>query len=452
MSKFRMSNKAVLFKFALPQMIAMLFNSIYLIVDGIFIGHRLGPDALAAGGIAVPVVEFVIALALMISVGAGVMISQAFGQNDKEEANRIFNIANIITIVLSISFSVFGIVFVEPISRFLGASNLIIVDTVTYLKYFFLGLPFLVLSFTLSTFVRNDKAPKRAMWALIIGSVSNIILDWLFMYPLNMGMAGAALATALGPAFGVMILLPHFLQKKGDLFFTKMSVPFTFVKDLLKFGTAAFITNFSIGMVALWYNLAIVKYGFGEIGLSSYLIIGYLSLIALRCFLGAAQGVQPVLSLYSSQGDYKRIASLNKFITIFNAVFGIVVTVFILVFAPTLARIFTSDSKLIAESTRIARIYFLNLGFAAINIVIATNLQALNLQKDATLLSLLRSTLPLVVFLIIIPLVVGKEGIWWAVTATEVFTLFFSIKLWSAYQVSLTEKEQKSEELKFKTS
>lgn len=144
MSKFRMSNKAVLFKFALPQMIAMLFNSIYLIVDGIFIGHRLGPDALAAGGIAVPVVEFVIALALMISVGAGVMISQAFGQNDKEEANRIFNIANIITIVLSISFSVFGIVFVEPISRSLGASDLIIVDTVTYLKYFFLGLPFLV--------------------------------------------------------------------------------------------------------------------------------------------------------------------------------------------------------------------------------------------------------------------------------------------------------------------
>lgn len=199
------------------------------------------------------------------------------------------------------SLSILGFVFVNQIALMLGASAVVLQDTVTYLKYFFLGLPFLMFSFTLSTFVRNDHAPKRAMWALVVGAVSNIILDYVFMYPINLGMAGAALATALGPVFGGIILLPHFLKKQGELVFKKISVTKSFISEHIYNGMPAFVTNFSIGMTALFYNLAIVRFGCGDLGLSAYLIVGYIALIALRCFMGAAQGIQPVLSVYKQQ-------------------------------------------------------------------------------------------------------------------------------------------------------
>lgn len=433
MSKFRMSNTKVLKKFVIPQMVAMLFNSIYLIVDGIFIGHRLGPEALAAAGIAVPVVEIVIALAMMISVGAGVMLSKSFAEEDYIEANRIFNQANLLTGILAIGLNVLGFVFVKEISTMLGASTQILGDTTTYLKYFFLGLPFLMFSFTLSTFVRNDKAPQRAMWALVVGAISNIILDYVFMYPLNMGMAGAALATALGPVFGVMILVPHFIKKQGNLYFKKIGLQIDFIINILKTGLAAFVTNFSIGLIALFYNLAIVKYGYGDLGLSAYLIVGYIALIALRCFMGAAQGIQPILSIYQNQEDYDRIESLNRYMTFVISGFAVLLTLFIILTRNQLVMIFTSDATLMSTSSDITKIYFFNLVFAAVNILIATNLQALNQQRSALILSLSRTTIPLIFFLVILSNVFPMNGIWWAMSATELFTLIFSFISWEKY-------------------
>lgn len=433
MALFRMSNKSVLKKFVIPQMIAMLFNSVYLIVDGIFIGHRLGADALAAGGLAVPVVEIVIAVAMMISVGAGVTMAQAFATEDTEQANRIFNQSNLLTFIISVSLSIFGFVFVKDLSIMLGASPVIINDTMTYLKYFFLGLPFLMFSFTLSTFVRNDQAPKRAMWALVVGAVSNIILDYVFMYPLNLGMAGAALATALGPVFGVIILLPHFIKREGSLFFKKMSLSMSFLKGIIHTGTPAFVTNFSIGMTALFYNLAIVKFGYGDLGLSSYLIVGYIALIALRCFMGAAQGIQPILSIYKEQDQNDRIQSLNRFMTVIISVFALIITVFIIIFNQTLVRIFTSNPVLIAATITIVNVYFFNLVFAAVNILIATNLQALNYQCSSLILSLARTTIPLIFFLVVLQGIFPNGGIWWAMTATELATLAMSYYYWTKH-------------------
>ncbi|MEG0727161.1 MAG: MATE family efflux transporter, partial [Erysipelothrix sp.] len=217
MNYSQMSNCDIIKKFAIPQMIGLVFNSIYFIIDGIFIGQKLGSDALAAAGIAIPIVEIMIALSMLISVGSGVIISSQLGEGKTEDANKMFNKANLITIVFAICIVLLGNLFIEPIARFMGATDLIITDTIVYLRYFITASPFLIFSFTLSTFARNDNAPKLAMWALIVGSLSNIILDWFFMYPLDMGMGGAALATALGPVFSVTILLHHFLKKKGTL-------------------------------------------------------------------------------------------------------------------------------------------------------------------------------------------------------------------------------------------
>lgn len=332
------------------------------------------------------------------------------------------------------SLSILGFVFVNQIALMLGASAVVLQDTVTYLKYFFLGLPFLMFSFTLSTFVRNDHAPKRAMWALVVGAVSNIILDYVFMYPINLGMAGAALATALGPVFGGIILLPHFLKKQGELVFKKISVTKSFISEHIYNGMPAFVTNFSIGMTALFYNLAIVRFCCGDLGLSAYLIVGYIALIALRCFMGAAQGIQPVLSVYKQQQQEDRIHSSNQFMSVVISVFALVMMVLILVFNKQLTMIFTSDVMLIDTTVPIIKVYFFNLVFAALNILIATNLQALNHQRASLILSLARTTIPLVFFLVFTQMVLPNGGIWWAMNATEIVTLIMSVSYWKKLQ------------------
>lgn len=445
MNYSKMSNRDIIIKFAIPQMIGLVFNSIYFIIDGIFIGQKLGSDALAAAGVAIPVVEIMIALSMLISVGAGVVISASLGKGKTEAANKMFNKANLITLVLAFAIVILGNLFIEPIARLMGATDLIIDDTVVYLRYFLTASPFLIFSFTLSTFARNDNAPKLAMWALIVGSLSNIILDWFFMYPLDMGMAGAALATSLGPVFSVIILLPHFLKKKGVLHFKLELFKIKDIVLIIRKGLSAFITNFSIGLVTLFYNLAINHNNMGEITLSAYVIIGYLALIALTAFLGAAQGIQPAISYYSGSGENHKIRELSRFSIIFNITIGIILMVIIWLFGSYIISLFTMDTNLNAYTNKIASIYFLNLVFAAANIMIATILQALNQQKYSTYLSLMRSTVPLICLLLILPILVGSDGIWYAITLVEGITLGISYIIWKKVMAENNEMIQELE-------
>lgn len=209
------STKRLFVKYAIPQMIGLLFNSVYMIVDGIFIGNRLGRDAMAAAAVSVPFVEILIAIAMAVASGAGIMVSRSLAQGDKKDAQKTFTRSILLLLSIGVFISVAGNILIDPFARLLGATPDIHADAVSYLWYIVTFAPFQLLSFLLGGLVRNDGRPKLAMAALAIGSVSNIILDYVFMYPLNMGIAGAALATALGPIFSVIILLPHFLRKKG---------------------------------------------------------------------------------------------------------------------------------------------------------------------------------------------------------------------------------------------
>lgn len=199
-------------KYAIPQMIGLLFNSIYLIVDGIFIGNRLGREAMAAAAASVPFIEILIALAMAVASGAGIIISNCIGRAQKETAVRTFNVAVVCCVTLGLLVAALGNALLDPLAEALGSTPAIHAQATQYLWYIVTFSPFLLLSFLLGGLARNDGRPKLAMFALAFGSVSNIVLDYVFMYPLDMGIAGAALATALGPIFSVLILLPHFLR------------------------------------------------------------------------------------------------------------------------------------------------------------------------------------------------------------------------------------------------
>jgi len=431
MDYVKLKNSTLFLKYVIPQMIGLVFNSIYFIVDGIFIGQRLGTQALAAAGVAVPVVEIMIALSMLISVGAGIMISSETGRGKIKEARSVFNIAMIFTLAFSIAIMAAGLAFCPPFARALGASDTILGDTVTYMNYFLGFCPFLIFSFVLSTFARNDGKPALAMWALTIGSVTNIILDYVFMYPLNMGIAGAALATGLGPVFSVLILLPHFLRKKGNLFFEKVRFSFKTIGKLGINGLPAFVAEFSIGFVTLLYNLAIVRNGLGEDGLASYVVIGYAALICLTAFLGAAQGVQPAVSFFKGAGMKGRIISLFRTTVVFNVILGMAFYALLFFFGKGFFGIFIdNDPALLNFTASSARIYFINLPFAAVNILMISFMQSMEKVGSAMAVSLSRSTAPVIVFLLVLPLLFAQNGLWMAITCTEAVTFILGVVLW----------------------
>lgn len=410
-------------KYAVPQMIGLLFNSVYMIVDGIFIGNRLGCDAMAAAAVSVPLVEILIALSMAVATGAGVMISMHLGQGDKTKVRNIFSLSVLCTAVMGLAISILGNLWLHPLAQLLGSTPAIHDEAIRYMWYIITFSPFLLFSFLLSGLVRNDNRPKLAMLALMFGSVSNIVLDYVFMYPMNMGIAGAALATALGPIFSVLIMLPHFVWKRGDLYLTKLKIKWQNLRSIYILGFPSFIMEFTIGIITFIYNFAIVHYGFGVIGLETYLVIGYLMLIILTLFLGMEQGLQPVFSYFmGTKEEAKSKALLSFSIKTFLAI-GILCYIVIIFFSRGFFAIFNpGDIELINFMGSKSLPYFSGFFLAGFNILMIAYWQANECTGKALAISLARSILYPPLLILILPLLFGSEMVWICHSAGEALT------------------------------
>ncbi|MDL2294661.1 hypothetical protein LJC60_08565 [Ruminococcaceae bacterium OttesenSCG-928-D13] len=410
-------------RYAVPQMVGLLFNSVYLIVDGVFIGNRLSRAAMAAAAVSVPFIEILIALAMAVASGAGILISSRLGNRDSTGARQAFKLAIRVLAILGAGIVVLGNLFISPLARLLGATPQIQDEAVTYLWYIVTFSPFQLFSFLLGGLVRNDGRPKLAMFALAFGSVSNIVLDWAFMYPMNMGIAGAALATALGPIFSVLILLPHFLLKKGELYFTKDKVRPGEARRVFALGFPAFIMEFTIGIITFLYNFAIVRNGYGELGLAAYLIIGYLMLILLTVFLGLAEGLQPVFSYLAGAGQELRGRALRRFSTGTLLGIGVLAYGLILLGAKGFITMFApGDAELVAFTHGRTLVYFSGFFLAGFNILMISYWQSVQQARSALPVSLLRSVVLPPVLLLALPPFFGPEAIWLCHSLSEVLT------------------------------
>lgn len=410
-------------RYAVPQMIGLLFNSVYTIVDGIFIGNRLGREAMAAAAVSVPLIEILISLALAVGAGAAVMIAAYKGQGKETDARRIFNTAVKMIGIMGAFIAIAGNLFLRPLATLLGATPDILSEASVYLWYIVTFAPFQLYSFLLGGMVRNDGRPRLAMTAMILGAVSNIVLDYVFMYPLNMGIAGAAMATALGPIFSVLILLPHFLLKKGRLYFTCCFSRMKEMRQILFYGFPSFIMEFTIGMITFIYNFAIGHYGYGEIGLAAYLVIGYLMLIILTIFLGMAEGLQPVFSHFMAVGEKERNHALRRFSMGVFLSAGLICYGLVAGFAREFFFIFSpNDPELAAFAQSKCGVYFCGFFLAGLNILMISFWQSTACTKNALLTSLSRSMLWPPILMILLPLLFGREAIWICQSASEAAT------------------------------
>lgn len=407
-------------KYAVPQMVGLLFNSMYFIVDGVFIGNRLGREALAAAAVAVPVLEVLIALSMALTAGAGVLISHSLGRGEAGPARRVFKLSLLLALLTGLLLSLTGALGTAPLVLALGAQPAFYTEAFTYLQVILLGAPFLVFSFLLGGLARNDGRPRLAMAAMALGALTNIVLDYVFMYPLNLGIRGAALATALGPVVSVLMLLPHFIMKRGRLYLVRAGLVLKETGQVLALGFPAFIMEFTIGLVTLFYNWAIVRAGHGELGLAAFLLMGYLMLMLLIVFLGLAEGLQPVFAFLLGAGEFSQLRAVRRYAQKALLFTGLLACALITLFSAHFYRLFApGDTVLVGFAAGSSRLFFPGLFIAGFNILMIVYWQSAGKPGQALTVSLLRSLMlpPLLLFLL-----PGGNFLWLALGFSELLT------------------------------
>ncbi len=420
----------LLLSYIVPGIAGLLFNSLYIVVDGLLVARMLGREPLAAVTVGVPVVEILLSLSMFISVGAGVLISSKNGRGEYEEARGVFNISVRLLAIVSILIAVISLIFRYPIARILGATPDIMDLVVEYLTYFFIFSPSFMFSYAVCTWLRNDSEPKLAMFAQLVGAFFNVVLDWYFMGPLKMGIGGAALATGLGPLFSVIIMLPHFISKKGRLYFEKVRMDFKIISEMLLKGIPSFTMEFALGITTLCVNIAIGMH-IGALGFAAFGIVGYIALIIMSVFLGMAEGSQPLISFYHGANEKSNMRKILKISLYISSAIGIIAYLLLFKYTEFPVHIFAdNDIELVKTAVTATIYYFPALFVSGTNILLASYMQSTGHWKESVVVSLCRCLILLLPLLLVLPKFLGDKGIWISVPFAEILTLPVAYILW----------------------
>lgn len=415
--------KAIFAKYVSLNVIGMIGLSCYIFADTFFVAQGIGPDGLTSLNLVIPIYSFINGVGLMFGMGGATryVISRT---------EAVFTRSICYICFMACIFVLIGAFFSEGIVTLLGADKNIFSNANVYLKVILYFSPMFLLNNVVICFVRNDGNPKLSMAAMLIGSFSNIILDYLFIFPCKMGMFGAALATGIAPVISLLVLSIHFIRKKNTFSFQKKMMGIKGLIDIIRLGISALITEFSSGIVIIIFNSIILVLE-GNIGVAAYGIIANIALIVISIFSGIAQGMQPIISLYQREGKKENIKKIVKygFITS-TSVAGIVYAISV-IFAKPIVAAFNKEGSLELASIAVngLRIYFVAFIFVGINILCAAFFSAIDMPKNGFIISVLRGFIVIVPTAFILSALFGINGIWIAMAVAEFFVLIIGLNM-----------------------
>lgn len=417
-------------KYVSLNILGMIGISCYILADTFFVSKALGATGLAALNLSISIYSIINGLGLMIGMGGATRFIIFKSQKKDHRANYIFSMSILFGIILGAIFLIIGLIASKPLASILGADSETLTLTNIYLRTILIFAPFFILNNVLLAFVRNDNSPRLSMIAMLTGSISNIILDYIFMFPLEMGMFGAAFATGLAPIISMGILSIHFISKNNNFIFKKIKIKIEAIKDILNLGLSAFINEVSSAVVLITFNLVILRIA-GNVGVASYGIVANISLVGIAIFTGLSQGIQPLVSRAHGLGDDYRVNKVLKYAVTTSLLLSLLIYIGIFTQAESIVKLFNSENN--DQITLIAtiglRIYFIGLIFAGLNIVIASFLSAREAPRPAFLISIARG------FVVIIPAVIlfsnlfQMTGVWLSFVVAELLVCIFAIGL-----------------------
>lgn len=418
-------------KYLLPTICAMVFNAIYIITDTLMIGKGIGEEGLVALNLLLPIFSAYFGIGYLLGVGGSVLLSVAKGKKDEDEQKRIFSTTVTVAAVTGVLVSIIPFIMQNKLYRILGATDENIRITREYGSIMFAFGWIYILQTVINCFVRNDEAPRRSMAGTIVGSCTNVVLDYIFIYKCNMGMSGAIIATVIGNTLNMLIAASHLLSRNNNLHYGIRSVTPERMKNVIINGASPCFNEVAWGIVVFVFNLQIVKY-FGNYGLVIYSIISN-TLIVTNSFMNSAgNAMQPLVSYSVGAGNKERVRKFTKigFATI--TIFVIIMYGVIYGFTNRLIHLFVKPSEIVVkEGIPAIRIYFLSMFFAMVNVYFSVYFQAALKSVYAMIISLLRGFGVTILFVIIIPLIFGASSVWWVMLLSEGVTMIVTLFLLS---------------------
>ena len=408
-------------KYVSLNVLGMLGLSFYILADTFFIAKGLGANGLTALNLAIPIYSFIHGSGLMIGMGAGTKYSICRSQKNELEANRVFTNAIYLTGIFAALFVVLGCFLSGEIAAILGAEGTVWEMTEIYLRVILLFSPAYLTNNLLLCFVRNDGAPQLSMTAMLAGSFSNIILDYIFIFSMGMGIFGAVLATGFAPVISMTILSLHFIRKKNQFHVEKCGLGIKRVCGILGSGIPSLVTELASGIVIIVFNVIIMNLE-GNIGVAAYGVIANISLVIMAIYTGIAQGMQPILSSYYGAGNYLVIKKILKYGIVTVLMLSAAIYLGIFLGAAEITSIFNSEGDLVLQ--KIAeeglKLYFIACPFAGINIVLSIYFTSVEYSFPANLISLLRGFAVIIPMAFLLGKMAGMFGVWITFPVTEI--------------------------------
>lgn len=421
-------NKVYL-KYLIPTLLGMLSNSIYCIVDIYFVSAGSGSQGLAAMNICMPVFTILSCVGLLFGVGGATIMSISQGSGDMNTRNKAFSVSVFMMLIVGLMFSVFGVLFRKEFAYLLGSDDQLLPLVLEYLTPVMCSaLPF-VLMYSLSVLLRADNNPKLAMAALMVGNISNIILDYVFVSVFHMEIFGASVATSIAPVLSLIAASFHFILRKNTVHFKLRSFDPKVIGRILSVGIGSGIMELSAGAIIFMFNSAILNLG-GEVYLAAYAVITNIAYVFKGLLNGFAQAAQPLISTNFGSGIIKRCSKSLRVCLIYSSVFCIVCYGIITVVPGFIVSFFSNgDTNMEAIASKGMIMYFSSLLFTGINTMLMYFFQSIEQGRKSLVLAVCKGFLFVTLGLWILTSLMGVEGVWYAVLFGEVLTFVIALPM-----------------------
>ena len=405
-------------RYVSANVLGMIGYSCYILADTFFVARGIGSDAIAALNLVLPAFSLLNGTGLMIGMGAAARYSLSSGRADSEIHRTIFTQALQLAFVAMLFFFSIGLFFARPLCVLLGADGTTLPHAIPYIRILLMFSQLFLCKNLLNCFVRNDGEPRLSM------------LDYIFIYPMQLGMTGAALATATAPLVGMSILSMHFWKKKNQFHLVKTRIHLKTAVDICRLGVSSLVAELSSGIVILVFNMLTLKFS-GTTGLAAYSILANIALVLVAIFTGIGQGIQPIVSSHPGKNGAPVRHQVRRYALSTAVLMALIAYLVVFVFAVPIADLFNKDKDplLTSMAAEGMRIYFVSLFFSGINMVSATYLSASDQPVPGFIISILRGLVLILPIAFLLAALFGMTGIWLCLPVTEaivcVVTFFF---------------------------
>ena len=429
------SIRSLLIRYSAPAIVAMFVNSMYNLVDTIFVGYGAGTLALAALAVSWPVQMLVVAVGMAVGIGTASVISRSLGAGDHARAERVAGTSFATIGLISLAITGLGLQFLEPLLAIFGATETVMPFAVDYLSVIFLGNIFLACSISANNIVRSEGAARVAMTSMIIGAVTNVVLDPIFIFGFDMGIRGAAVATVIANVTTFTFLCWYFLSGRSVLRIKRLDLipDIKELPEVAKIGSATFVSMAVGSLMAIPINGLIIQYG-ADIHLA---IVG----VANRCMMffflpifGLTQGLQPIIGFNFGAGDYARVKEAVYKSSSYSTIMSTVAFVIMMFATWPVLRMFSPDPELLTEGVPIVRIFAIGMPFVGVQMVGGAFFQALGRALPAFVVTLSRQVLVLLPLIFVMPTYFGLTGLWVSFPMADTFSTVLTVT-WAVFAV-----------------